>query len=119
MARARPSAAIRSAIAAAVFAVLAGGMVTASTEPRETIVALTFEGVRSADELKQSVKEAAKLEMPKLTFALPEEADGAIARALELIARQRTWGDEIVIRACGPAGQLCFVISCRRCGSGR
>jgi hypothetical protein len=102
--QARPSAAFRSGIAigrtilaAAVLAVLAGGTVAASTERRETIVALIFEGVRSADELKQSVKEAAKLEMPKLTFALPEEVDGAIARALELIARQQTWRDETAI----------------------
>ena len=111
---ARQSSAIRSAVVVAVFAAVAAATAKAGAEPRQTIVTLDFEDIRSAEALKQRFEQEinipAGLEFPNITFHVPE-VDGAVARALDLISRQKIWEEQTVIRGCGPARELCFVIA--------
>lgn len=119
-----PPAVILSACTAALFAAASTATAANGAAARPTIVALNFEDIRSADALKQRLEEEVAaalepvgLEFPNVTFHLPvREIDGAVSRALELIERQPNWDHETVIRACGPAAKLCFVITCKDCG---
>ena len=47
-----------------------------------------------------------------------QNIDDAVARAIDLISLQDIWEEKTVIRGCRPAGNLCFVITCKHCGGG-
>lgn len=112
-----PHSAARAAwFAAAVAAVTAAPTATIAMEQVSFVYEkIEWHWVRS--KLEEDFRRAVAASQIKVPAA---EIAGAAQAAFDGgVEHQDDWEEQTIIRGCGPARELCFVITCNRCSSGK